>query len=133
MASIGNITFACEEPSELATFWAAALEYEIEEIPPDLLEAIEAEGRAPDEAAAASDPAGRGPRLFFKRMPRSSAEHIPIHLDINVDDREAAVERLSELGATVVETKTETVGPYTETWTVMQDPAGNGFCIQAPP
>lgn len=133
MPSIGNITFACDDPPRLAAFWAEALGYEIEEIPPGLLEAIEAEGRDPDEAAAASDPAGQGPRLFFKRMPRSSPEHLPIHLDITVDDREAAVERLSELGATVVETKTETLGPYDETWTVMQDPEGNGFCVQAPP
>jgi hypothetical protein len=40
---------------------------------------------------------------------------------------ELAVKRLSGLGATVVETKTGTFG---ETWTVMRDPEGNGFCVQ---
>jgi predicted enzyme related to lactoylglutathione lyase len=132
MASIGNITFACEDPSSLVEFWAAAIDYEIEEAPPGLLEGIETQGGDVNAAAAAVDPAGRGPRLFFKKMPRSSPEHIPIHLDLNAADREAEVERLTELGATIVETKTETNGPYTETWTVMRDPEGNGFCVQSP-
>lgn len=131
MASIGNVTFACEDPAGLVEFWAAALEYEVQEPPPGLLEAIEAEGGDLNAAAAAIDPTGEGPRLFFKKLPRSSPEHIPIHLDLNVEDRDAEVERLQELGATVIETKTETTGPYTETWTVMRDPEGNGFCVQS--
>lgn len=133
MASIGNITFACEDPDALAAFWTAAVDYDLEEPPPELLEAIKAEGGDLNAAAAAVDPTGRGPRLFFKKMARSSPEHIPIHLDLNTDDREAEVERLVDLGATVVETKTETIGPYIDTWTVMRDPEGNGFCVQAPP
>ena len=131
MASIGNITFACEDPEHLATFWASAIDYEIEAAPPGLLDAIEAEGGDTNAAAAAVDPDGHGPRLFFKKMDHSSPEHIPIHLDLDADDRDAEVERLLELGATVVETKSETLGPYTETWTVMRDPEGNGFCVQS--
>ncbi|TYL38634.1 glyoxalase/bleomycin resistance/dioxygenase family protein [Natronococcus pandeyae] len=133
MASIGNITFACEDPDGLAAFWTAAVDYELQEAPPGLLEAIEAEGGDPNAAASAIDPDGHGPRLFFKKMPRSSPEHIPIHLDLNAADREEEVERLAELGASIVETKTETTGPYTEAWTVMRDPEGNGFCVQSPP
>lgn len=133
MASLGNITFATENPDGLAAFWAAAIGYELQEAPPGLLEALEADGGDPNAAAAAIDPDGRGPRLYFKKMSRSSPEHIPIHLDLNTDDREAEVERLTALGASVVETKTETTGPYAETWTVMRDPEGNGFCVQSPP
>ena len=132
MASIANVTFACDDPASLAEFWAEAVAYELQEAPPGLLEAIEAEGGDPNAAAAAVDPEGVGPRLFFKKMPRSTPEHIPIHLDLNAPDREAEVDRLRGLGATVVETKTETTGPYTETWTVMRDPEGNGFCVQSP-
>ena len=132
MASIGNITFACEDPASLAEFWAAAIDYELEEAPPGFLEAIEAEGGDLNAAAAVVDPVGAGPRLFFKKMPRSSPEHIPIHLDLDAADREAEVARLTELGATLVETKTESTGPYTATWTVMRDPEGNGFCVQSP-
>lgn len=132
MASIANVTFACEDPATLAEFWAEAVDYELQEAPPGLLEAIESEGGDLNAAAAAVDPEGRGPRLFFKKMPRSRTEHIPIHLDLNAADREEAVERLLELGASEVETKTEATGPYTETWTVMRDPEGNGFCVQSP-
>lgn len=132
MATIGNITFACDDPAALAAFWSAAIGYELEEPPPGLLEAIEAAGGDTNAAAAANDPGGVGPRLFFKKMPRSSPEHIPIHLDVDTEDRSATVERLRELGATVVETKTEEIGPYTSTWTVMRDPEGNGFCVQQP-
>ena len=35
-----------------------------------------------------------------------------------------------ELGATVVETNRRVTGEFTEEWTVMRDPEGNGFCIQ---
>ena len=133
MARIGNITFACEAPDRLAAFWTVALDYELQEPPPGLLEAIEAEGSDPNAAAAAIDPEGHGPRLFFKKMPRSAPEHMPLHLDLEAPDREKEVKRLVELGASVVETKTETTGPYTETWTVMRDPVGNGFCVQSTP
>ncbi|MFC6906936.1 hypothetical protein [Halalkalicoccus tibetensis] len=54
-------------------------------------------------------------------MPRSSPEYIPIHLGLTSKDCEAKLERLTELAATIVETKTETTGTYTETWTVMRD------------
>jgi len=33
------------------------------------------------------------------------------------------------LGAGVRETKTEVAGDHTATWTVMEDPEGNGFCV----
>jgi uncharacterized glyoxalase superfamily protein PhnB len=132
MASIANITFACADPARLAEFWAEAIGYEVEDTPPGLLDAIEAEGGDPNRAAAARDPDGTGPRLFFKKLPRTSTENIPIHLDLRCEDRGDEVERLVERGATEVETKTQTTGPYTETWTVMEDPEGNGFCVQAP-
>ena len=132
MASICNVTFACEEPEELAAFWAAALEYEIEELPPAFVEELEDAGLDPSDVRAISDPNGSGPRLFFKRMPKTPTEHMPIHLDLNVDDREAAVAELVDLGATEVETKLLEAGPHRQIWTVMEDPEGNGFCVQAP-
>ena len=133
MAEIANITFACQDPAALAGFWAAALGYQIQEAPPGFMEALLEQGEDPNSAAAAVDPAGRSPRLFFlkmKKRPEVPGTSIPIHLDIHTPDREAEVKRLQELGATVVETRTRTVGPYSETWTVMRDPEGNGFCVQ---
>jgi hypothetical protein len=89
-----------------------------------------AAGRGANDAAAAVDPAGRGPRLYFQRTPKTSTDAIPIHLDLNAADREAEVARLVGLGATVVETRRRATGDITEIWTVMRDPEGNGFCVQ---
>lgn len=130
MASLGNITFACEDPERLAGFWAAALGYVEQEAPPEFMEAWLAAGGDPNGAAAIVDPEGVGPRLFFERKPKTPTSSIPIHLDLNAPDREVEVERLVGLGARVVETRTRTTGPYVETWTVMKDPEDNGFCVQ---
>ena len=130
MASLGNITFACADPDRLAGFWAAALGYVKQEAPPEYMEAWLAAGRDPNGAAAIVDPEGRGPRLFFEKKPKTPTASIPIHLDLIASDREAEVERLVGLGAREVETKTRTTGPYIETWTVMKDPEGNGFCVE---
>lgn len=132
MATIQNVTFACDEPDELATFWADTLGYELESIPPPLADALEAAGHDPSDGRAISDPDGAGPRLFFKRMPKSPTEHIPIHLDLEVPDREAAIEELVERGANEVETRSLDLGDHAQVWTVMEDPEGNGFCVAAP-
>jgi hypothetical protein len=130
VATIANITFAAEDPGRLADFWGAALGYVEQEAPPEFMEAWIAAGRDPNGAAAIVDPEGRGPRLFFLRKQKTQTEQIPIHLDLNAKNREAEVRRLVDLGATAVETKRRRTGEWTEVWTVMRDPEGNGFCVQ---
>ena len=66
-------------------------------------------------------------------MPKSPTIEVPIHLDVNVPDREAELQRLLGLGARLVETKSHRIGELEESCTVMRDPEGNGFCIQTPP
>jgi hypothetical protein len=44
-----------------------------------------------------------------------------VHLDIETDDIEAEVQRLTALGATVVE--------RVHTWCVMEAPTGQRFCV----
>jgi predicted enzyme related to lactoylglutathione lyase len=130
VAQLGNITFACDDPAALCAFWVHALGYEAQEAPPAFMEAWIAAGRGANDAAAAVDPTGGGPRLYFQRKPKTLTDTIPIHLDLNAEDRESEVARLVALGASVVETKQRTTGDMTETWTVMRDPEGNGFCVQ---
>jgi hypothetical protein len=130
VARIGNIVFTCADPGRLCEFWAAALAYEVQEAPPDFIEAWLEQGGDPNAAAAATDPSGRGPRLFFTKGEKTPTTTLPIHLDLSADDREAEVERLVGLGATVVETRSRTIGKYTEQWTVMKDPESNGFCVK---
>jgi predicted enzyme related to lactoylglutathione lyase len=119
MLRLTRITFAADDPASLARFWAAVLGYE-------------AEGRG--EGWAAVDVRDGGPELFFHRLPKSPTIEAPVHLDVNVPDRQAEVERLVGLGAKIVATKTHEyeAGELKETWTVMRDPEGNGFCVQAP-
>jgi predicted enzyme related to lactoylglutathione lyase len=112
-----HIRFACDDPVAVAGFWGALLGYE-----------PASEG----ERVVASDPRGEGPALAFDRLVRSPTIELPIHLDVNVPDREAEVRRVLELGGLIVETKTSTVGEHSETFTVMRDPEGNGFCVQGP-
>jgi predicted enzyme related to lactoylglutathione lyase len=118
MLRLNHVTFACDEPQRVAEFWAELLSYE-------------AEDRG--HSWAASDPAHDGVGLFFNRMAKSPTIELPIHLDINVPDREAELQRLLGMGARLVETKTHSIGDLSEEWTVMRDPEGNGFCIQSPP
>jgi hypothetical protein len=134
LLTIGNITFACEEPVQLAEFWGAALGYVQFEPPPEVLadvkRAIDAGELDPSGWAMLVHPDGVGPRLLFQRRPKTQTESIPIHLDLNADKPDAQVERLVELGATVVETGWHRIGSFEERWTVMRDPEGNGFCVQ---
>jgi predicted enzyme related to lactoylglutathione lyase len=103
MLRLNRINFACAEPERMAEFWSAVLDDE---------------GEAP---------------LFFRQAPKSPTIELPIHLDVNVPDREAELQRLLGLGAKLVETKSHAIGDLSEIWTVMRDPEGNGFCIQSPP
>jgi predicted enzyme related to lactoylglutathione lyase len=109
---LNHITFACAEPQRVAEFWAALLD-----------------GYAVQDTFARGD----GPELFFLRREKSATIELPIHLDVNVPDREAELQRILELGGRLVETKSHQIGELSETWTVMRDPEGNGFCIQSPP
>ncbi len=116
MLRLNHVTFACEDSRPLAEFWASVLGYETELSGDDCF--ARGEGR---------------PALFFKRMPKSPTIELPIHLDVNVPDRAAEVQRLLGIGARLVETRTTEIGELHEEWTVMRDPEGNGFCVQAPP
>jgi len=130
MARIANITFTCREPKRVADFWIAALGYVRQELPEEVLDQLRESGFDMTSRDAAIDPEGKQPRLFFIKGEKTPTTSIPIHLDVAFEDPDAAVERLIELGATVKERKTETVGPWTERFTVMQDPEGNSFCVQ---
>lgn len=116
MLRLEQITFACEDPRLVAEFWAELLD-----------------GYTAEPAGESWRAAGDGTALYFNKMEKSPTIELPIHLDVNVPDREVELQRLLGLGARLVETKSHSVGELSETWTVMRDPEGNGFCIQTPP
>lgn len=103
------ITVDCAEPQELARWWADVLGVEI----------------AQDFGAfviVAAEPVVLG----FQRVPEDKQGKNRVHIDFASQDRPVEVERLVELGATVV--GEQSVPGLT--WTVLQDPAGNEFCVR---
>jgi hypothetical protein len=145
MATTIQVVFDCADPAAQAEFWTQALHYHLPDPPAPHAtweEFLRASG-VPEEdfnsASAAEDPDGRGPRLFFQRVPEGKVAKNRVHLDLNVsgghevalEDRrtrvDAEVARLKALGATDERGAMELRGEY---WVRMNDPEGNEFCVQ---
>ena len=144
MATGFQVVIDCADPNRVATFWASALGYKLQD-PPDgyatwdeFLTAIGVPEEEWNNASAVVDPDGVGPRLYFQRVPEGKVVKNRVHMDVNVgggpkspiEERKervgAEVERLKADGATVLRPFEER-GEY---WVVMQDPEGNEFCLQ---
>ena len=133
----------------LADFWAAALEYEVED-PSALIDQLLAVGHISDDAvtehfghrifrghAAIRHPEdpfddtsgiGHGRRLLFQDVPEGKTVKNRLHIDIHGEpgSSEEMVARLEALGATRL--REVNTGPAGHWW-VMQDPEGNEFCV----
>jgi hypothetical protein len=119
-----QVTFDCAAPSTVASFWSAVLEYEMDV-------------RSDEDWAAATDPAGTGPRLYFQKVPEGKTVKNRLHLDVRVGaglvgaERltvlEAECARLVQLGATRV--RLLPADTENESCMVMQDVEGNEFCL----
>ncbi|SEG53498.1 hypothetical protein SAMN04489712_10696 [Thermomonospora echinospora] len=133
----------------LADFWAAALEYEVED-QDSLIEHLLATGRLPEDAVAEhrgrrifcghaairhpEDPfdettgVGLGRRVLFQDVPEAKTAKNRLHLDLHAapGGLDALVTRLETLGATRLHEVDK--GPAGHWW-VMQDPEGNEFCV----
>jgi hypothetical protein len=134
-----QVTFDAAEPNALAEFWAEVVGYEVEDNSA-FVDDLVASGRMPAQArttrngrsvfvdvAAASDPNGAGPRLYFQKVPEPKTAKNRVHLDIRVPD-DKKLERVAELEALGARQLwvTDDRGPVTYT---MQDPEGNEFCL----
>jgi predicted enzyme related to lactoylglutathione lyase len=62
--------------------------------------------------------------LLFGRVPEPKTLKNRLHLDFRPDDRDAAVARLLDHGATRAD-----VGQGEQSWIVLSDPEGNEFCV----
>ncbi|WP_282703343.1 VOC family protein [Streptomyces sp. CC219B] len=136
------------DPHRQADFWAAALHY-LTEDNSALVERLLKLGALPAEATVdfhgrpafrdliavrhPEDPyeeesgTGLGRRLLFQRVPEPKTAKNRLHLDLHAPagQRDAEVERLEGLGASVVRRVSEPGG----SWVVMADPEGNEFCV----
>ena len=132
----------------LADFWAAALEYDVED-PSPLIEQLLTAGhlspdqvtehqgrkifqgyaaiRHPDDPYDETSGIGKGRRILFQDVPEGKTVKNRLHIDVHGDPDDLAklVARLESLGATAI--REENKGPAGHWW-LMQDPEGNEFC-----
>jgi catechol 2,3-dioxygenase-like lactoylglutathione lyase family enzyme len=129
-----QITFDCDDADRMATFWAAALDYEVETPPDghrtwtDFLVANHIPVPEAGSVSAIVDPARVGPRLLFLRVPEPKTVKNRVHLDLRLgsdDDKLAKARHLVGAGARQLRRVDEHGG----WWLVMADPEGNEFCI----
>jgi predicted enzyme related to lactoylglutathione lyase len=107
-----TIVVDCADPVKVATFWAAAMGFEIVEPDP--------------EDTFVDDPSGASKGMFFQKVPEPKVAKNRVHIDVRPTGSMAEeVERLKGLGATV-RGFIEQGGSF---WTQMRDPEGNEFCV----
>ena len=144
MSRTVQVTFDCADPGALCAFWCEVLGYRLDEPPPGFAtwdEALDAWGVPPErrnDASAAVDPDGAGPRLWFQKVPEGKSAKNRVHLDVRAapgvpaEDRMAALAdecaRLVALGGTRLRL-VEPAPPMSHGFIVMADPEGNEFCL----
>src|SRR5262245_22397489 len=139
-----QVVIDCADPARLGEFWAAALGYKVQDPPEGFgswQEWLAKMGIPEDEwnsANAVVDPDGKGPRIYFQRVPEPKTVKNRLHLDLNVGgprgtelavrkERVAGeVDRLVAVGAIGQSTNEE----RGEHWVTMRDPEGNEFDVQ---
>lgn len=143
MALEFQVTFDSADPVTHSAFWAEALHY-VPAPPPRGFAtweaAFEAWGVSEEhrgDRAALVDPDGKGPRLFFQKVPEPKTAKNRVHLDLRAaagrppeersDALEAECARLVALGARRVRRlEADTIDAMC---IVMQDPEGDEFCL----
>lgn len=136
-----QVVIDCQQPHDLADWWAETLGWEVEQQNPDFIRRMVDEGHAQESettthrgalvwkvgAALTPPPESGRPRVLFQAVPEEKSVKNRMHLDIKVGDDEVddVVDTLVSRGATKLYDGNQ--GPFT--WTTMADPEGNEFCV----
>jgi glyoxalase superfamily protein len=120
MMAIGklwSVTLDCADPTALADFWAAALDGKVAHtsdnfVGVELPDGLWIGAYRIDDYEPPQWPDGTPPKQF--------------HLDLMVEDLDAAERAALDLGATKAKEQ-----PEPERWRVLLDPAGHPFCVTA--
>jgi len=135
-----QLTFDCADPHAQARFWAAALDYVVEDhdevvgqavdagfVAADSDDIIDIDGRRAWRAYASAKARATEDRLLFQAVPEAKSAKNRLHLDLHPGEaqRDAKVGQLLELGATKL--WDGQLGP--QTWVTLADPEGNEFCV----
>lgn len=110
MAHRIEICIAVNDPDAVRPFWKTALSY------PD-------QGKEED-GLVLRDPTGRGPTVWFQRVPESKTVKNRVHLDIWLDSEEQVTDRVRTLESLGGKQLTRF-----EDFIVLSDPEGNELCL----
>jgi hypothetical protein len=112
---IRNVAFDCADPYALAQFWSEVVGHPVD---PEFV---------PGDTDVVIEPPN-GPRLYFQGVPEGKTVKNRVHVCLQPGDRDrdAEVDRLVALGATVAGDHRR---PGGDGWVVLLDPAGNEFCV----
>jgi predicted enzyme related to lactoylglutathione lyase len=114
-STVLGLSFDAHDAARVARFWAAALGRQV------------ADGaNTHDAVVLASDLYSAGPRLAFHQVPEGKTVKNRVHLDLMTPDLDGESERLTSLGATVVNTISGQAH-----WITFADPEGNEFDLIA--
>ncbi|MDR6977832.1 putative enzyme related to lactoylglutathione lyase [Streptomyces sp. 3330] len=112
-SAIRHVTIHSSDSYALGTFWSQVLGQPLHE-----------DDKPGDEEALIE-----GAGILFVTVPDAESRRSRLHLDLQPQDRtrEEEVERLLELGATLVADRRRPDGTG---WAVLADPEGNEFCVE---
>ncbi|OBK33927.1 glyoxalase [Mycobacterium sp. 1245111.1] len=109
--NVEMVTFDCDDPRQLAQWWAEQFDGETQELIPGAFVAVIRKD---------------GPRLGFQKVGDPTPGKNRVHLDFGAADVDAEADRLKAAGAT--EVGRHSIGESFR-WVVLADPAGNAFCV----
>jgi predicted enzyme related to lactoylglutathione lyase len=116
-AAWATVTVDCVEPQRVSEFWGRLLDVPVRTI------------GLPGWFRIGPTAPG-GPAITFQPVPEEKVGKARIHLDVWVDDLDAAIILVGDLGGT----STDETHLYDEgTVVVMSDVEGNEFCLVGPP
>jgi predicted enzyme related to lactoylglutathione lyase len=109
--TVFGVAFDTHDAAKVAQFWADVLGRQV------------AEGAdAHDAVVLASDLVSAGPRLAFHQVPEGKVVKNRVHIDLATSDLDGESARLTDLGATILNTITGQAR-----WITFADPEGNEF------
>ncbi len=113
MLRVGSIVIRVDDLERQAQFWQGALGYE-------------RRVDQSDKFAHLYPSDGNGPNVSLDALHSEARVPPRIHLDLYTDDRGVEVQRLIDLGASVIPWDRR---PPDANYVVMEDPEGNRFCV----
>lgn len=111
IGSLHEIVVDCSNPEALARFWQALIGGDVDVESPDWV---------------VLDGDDLGFYIGFQRVPEQKTAKNRVHLDVEVDDLEQAIDEAEQLGARKVGS---VVDEADGSFQVMADPGGNEFCF----